>query len=61
MERLTRYNSRLKRWVLPQGMWREITDTLKAYEDTGLTPSEIMELKKLSAQKRPPQRADYQR
>ena len=43
MNRLTRWNG--KKWVLPQGMWREIADRLAAYENTGLEPWEIDALK----------------
>ena len=42
MARLTRWNG--KKWVLPQGMWREITDRLAAYENTGLEPEQIKQL-----------------
>ena len=42
MNRLTRWNG--KKWVLPQGMWREIADRLAAYEDTGLEPEQIAAL-----------------
>ena len=42
MERLTKWNG--KKWVLPQGMWREIADRLAAYENTGLGPEEIAAL-----------------
>ena len=47
MDRLTYYNERYKKWCLPQGkgVWRKIVDTVKAYEDTGLTPAEIITLK----------------
>lgn len=41
--RLTRWNG--KKWVLPQGAWREIAERLAAYENTGLEPEEIKELK----------------
>lgn len=43
MERLTRWNG--SKWVLPQGMWREIADRLAAYENTGLEPEQIESLK----------------
>ena len=49
MERLTYESKRFPgKWVLPQGhgAWRKICDKLKAYEDTGLTPDEIEDLKK---------------
>lgn len=47
MDRLTYYNERYKKWCLPQGkgVWRKIVDTVKAYEDTGLTPEEVIVLK----------------
>lgn len=46
--RLTRWNG--KKWVLPStangpGVWREITERLAAYENTGLEPEEIEALK----------------
>lgn len=48
--RLTKWNG--KKWLLPQGRtadgesyWRIIAERLAAYENTGLTPEEIMELK----------------
>lgn len=40
--RLTHWNG--TKYVLPQGMWREITDRLAAFEDIGLEPEEIKEL-----------------
>lgn len=43
MNRLTRWNG--KKWVLPQGCWREIAERLAAYEDTGLEPEQVVELK----------------
>lgn len=50
MIRLTRWNG--ERWILPQGRtsdgrsyWRLIAERLAAYEDTGLTPEEIENLK----------------
>lgn len=42
MNRLTKWNG--KKWILPQGMWREIADRLAAYENTGLEPEEIAAL-----------------
>lgn len=39
MARLTKWNG--KKWILPQGMWREIADRLAAYENTGLEPEEL--------------------
>lgn len=42
MERLTKWNG--KKWILPQGAWREIAERLAAYENTGLEPEEIAEL-----------------
>ena len=44
-KRLTTWNG--KKYVLPQGAgaWRVIADRLAAYENTGLTPEEIEELK----------------
>lgn len=51
MNRLTVWNG--KKYVLPQGRtsdgrsnWRIIAERLAAYEDTGLDPEEIEELKK---------------
>lgn len=51
MERLTRWNG--DRYILPQGKtedgesyWRIIADRLAEYENTGLTPEEIMEMKR---------------
>lgn len=41
--RMTRWNG--KKWILPQGQWREITERLAAYENTGLEPDEIIKLK----------------
>ena len=43
MNRLTRWNG--KKWVLPQGAWREIAERLAASEDTGLEPEQIEALK----------------
>lgn len=49
MKRLTQYNFRLKRWTIPtlQGIGgaQRVTEKLKAYEDTGLTPTQINTLK----------------
>lgn len=42
MKRLTYWNG--KKWILPQGSWREIADRLAAYENTGLEPDEIAQL-----------------
>lgn len=42
MNRLTRWNG--KKYVLPQGMWREIAERLAAYENTGLEPEQVAEL-----------------
>lgn len=42
MNRLTYWNG--KKWILPQGSWREIADRLAAYENTGLEPDEIAQL-----------------
>lgn len=42
MARLTKWNG--KKWILPQGMWREIADRLAAYENTGMEPEEIAAL-----------------
>ena len=42
MNRLTHWNG--KKWVLPQGQWREIAERLAAYENTGLEPEQITEL-----------------
>lgn len=42
-KRLTYWNGR--KWVLPQGAWREIADRLAAYENTGLEPEEIEQMK----------------
>lgn len=39
MDRLTHWNG--KKWVLPQGCWREIAERLAAYENTGLEPEQI--------------------
>lgn len=47
MPRLTKWNG--KKWVLPQGMWREIADRLAAYENTGMEPEEIAALQAHSA------------
>lgn len=44
MGRLTRWNG--SKWVLPQGMWREIADRLAAYENTGLEPEQIVEMQR---------------
>ena len=38
--RLTRWNG--KKWILPQGAWREICEKLAAYENIG-SPEEIKE------------------
>lgn len=46
MPRLTRWNG--KRWILPQGAWREITERLAAYENTGLEPGEVEALRAAS-------------
>lgn len=43
MKRLTHWNG--KKWVLPQGQWREIAERLAAYENTGLEPEQIEALK----------------
>ena len=43
MSRLTRWNG--KKWILPQGAWREIAERLAAYENTGLEPEQIESLK----------------
>lgn len=43
MKRLTRWNG--KKWILPQGSWREIADRLAAYENTGLEPEEVATLR----------------
>ena len=43
MNRITRWNG--KKWLLPQGQWRAITDRLAAYENTHLEPEEIEEMK----------------
>jgi len=42
-KRLTHWNG--KKWILPQGAWREIADRLAAYENTGLEPEDILKLK----------------
>lgn len=47
MARLTKWNG--KKWILPQGMWREIADRLAAYENTGMEPEEIAALQAHSA------------
>lgn len=47
MARLTKWNG--KKWILPQGMWREIADRLAAYENTGMEPEEIAALQARSA------------
>ena len=47
MPRLTRWNG--KKWILPQGAWREITDRLAAYENTGLEPGEVVTLQAASS------------
>lgn len=47
MPRLTRWNG--KKWILPQGAWREITDRLAAYENSGLEPEEIAALQEAPA------------
>lgn len=46
MARLTKWNG--KKWILPQGMWREIADRLAAYENTGMEPEEIAALQACS-------------
>ena len=48
-ERLTRWNG--KKWVLPQGYgaFRRIAERLAAYENTGLSPEEILHMKKTAA------------
>lgn len=51
MERLTRWNG--KKWLLPQGAWREIADRLAAYENTGLEPEEITALQAVSGPEKP--------
>lgn len=51
MERLTRWNG--KKWILPQGMWREIADRLAAYENTGLEPEEIAALQGAGGEQKP--------
>ena len=57
MERLTRWNG--KKWILPQGMWREIADRLAAYENTGLEPDEITALQTAGGPMKPaPDRDD---
>ena len=43
MNRLTKWNG--KKWVLPQGQWREIAERLAAYENTGLEPEQVAALK----------------
>lgn len=45
-DRLTRWNG--KKWVLPQGYgsFHMIADRLAAYENTDLTPEEILRLKR---------------
>lgn len=47
-DRLTHWNG--KKWILPQGVgsFRQIAERLAAYEDTGLTPDEILHLKEKS-------------
>lgn len=47
-DRVTWWNPSSKKHILPQGRgaWRRIADRLGAYEDTGLTPEEIEEMKK---------------
>ena len=47
MARLTKWNG--KKWILPQGMWREIADRLAAYENMGMEPEEIAALQAHSA------------
>lgn len=56
MERLTKWNG--NKWVLPQGRtsdgqsyWRIIAERLAEYENTGLTPAEIEELKEANNDK----------
>lgn len=45
MDRLTHWNG--KKYILPQGkgVWRNIAERLAAYENTGLEPEEIEQLK----------------
>lgn len=40
MSRLTKWNG--KKWILPQGRWREVAERLAAYENTGLEPEQIL-------------------
>lgn len=51
MERLTRWNG--KKWILPQGAWREIAERLAAYENTGMEPDEIAALQGVADAQRP--------
>ena len=51
MKRLTWWNG--SKWILPQGRtsdgesnWRKIAERLAAYENTGLEPEEIEEMKR---------------
>lgn len=51
MDRLTRWNG--KKWILPQGRtsdgesyWRVIAEKLAEYENTGMTPAEIEDMKR---------------
>ena len=51
MERLTKWNG--QKYVLPQGRtsdgrsyWRIIADRLAAYENTGLAPEDVEQVKK---------------
>ena len=50
MNRLTHWNG--KKYILPQGAWREIAERLAAYENTGLEPEEIEALKPKKEAKR---------
>lgn len=52
MNRLTRWNG--KKWILPQGAWREIAERLAAYENTGLEPEQIEALKPDRKEEAPP-------
>lgn len=47
MDRLTSWNG--KKWILPQGRWREIAERLAAYENTGFEPEEITVLSGLAS------------
>lgn len=51
MERLTKWNG--KKWLLPQGRtpdgesnWRIIAERLAAYENTGLSPEEVENMRR---------------